>query len=220
VQEYVEQRVHLARGWTWVSLNTLPVGNDTLVASVFAPVKAQTLQAKDRHYIVRPTATGWTGNMDGVGAGRMYKLQMTESTTLPVNGRKIEPDNVPITVHSGWTWLAYTPNFNMSLNEALADLQPMEEDVIKSQSGFATYINGGWLGSMENMEAGTGYLYRSKAGVGKTFYYPANPSSTVHVSATAAATAAATATAATAATATVEPTHWKPVSVAQYSGNM
>ncbi len=219
-QEYVEQRVHLARGWTWVSLNTLPVGNDTLVASVFAPVKAQTLQAKDRYYIVRPTATGWAGNMEGVGAGRMYKLQMTESTTLPVNGKKIEPDNVPITVHSGWTWLAYTPNFNMSLNDALADLQPMEEDVIKSQSGFATYINGGWLGSMENMEAGTGYLYRSKAGVGKTFYYPANPSSTVHVSATAAATAAATATAATAATATADPAHWKPISAAQYSGNM
>ncbi|GAP72501.1 hypothetical protein SAMD00024442_33_24, partial [Candidatus Symbiothrix dinenymphae] len=209
-QEYVEQRVHLARGWTWVSLNTLPVGNDTLVASVFAPVKAQTLQAKDRYYIVRPTATGWAGNMEGVGAGRMYKMQMTESTTLPVNGKKIEPDNVPITVHSGWTWLAYTPNFNMSLNEALADLQPMEDDVIKSQSGFATYINGGWLGSMENMEAGTGYLYRSKASVGKVFRYPANPSSIVHVSATAAATTAAT----------VDPTHWKPISAAQYSGNM
>ncbi|GHT56474.1 hypothetical protein AGMMS49982_23310 [Bacteroidia bacterium] len=219
VQEYVEQRVHLAKGWTWASLNTQPVDNDTLVSAVFAPVKAQTLLAKDRYQHAFPTATGWKGDMPGVAVGRMYKIKMTESTTLTVSGKKTNPADVPLQVHSGWTWLAYTPNFNMSLNEALAGLEPVEDDVIKSQTGFATYVGGSWLGSMTNMEVGTGYLYQSKAGAGKVFRYPASASTTAHVSATAATTDATAAAATTATTATAT-AHWKPVGASQYSSNM
>ena len=59
--------------------------------------------------------------------------------------------------------------------QALAGYDASDEDVIKSQTGFAMYDSqNGWIGSLTFMEPAKGYMLYRKQPVDTTFYYPVN----------------------------------------------
>ena len=47
------------------------------------------------------------------------------------------------------------------MSEALSALQPAENDIIKTQDAFAICHNGQWIGTLERMKPGEGYMYFS-----------------------------------------------------------
>src|SRR5690606_35989191 len=56
--------------------------------------------------------------------------------------------------------------------EALAGYEASDEDVIKSQTGFAMYDSqNGWVGNLTYMEPGKGYMLYRKAATDATLYY-------------------------------------------------
>jgi hypothetical protein len=62
---------------------------------------------------------------------------------------------------------------NATIKEALAGYKAADEDVIKSQTGFAMYsTQNGWIGSLTYLEPGKGYMLYRKRATDTTFYYP------------------------------------------------
>ena len=60
----------------------------------------------------------------------------------------------------------------MSVDEALAGVNPERGDRIKSQTGIAIYGNTGWEGNLKSLESGHGYMYFSTVKETKSFVYP------------------------------------------------
>lgn len=68
---------------------------------------------------------------------------------------------VTITLFPGWNWISY-PNSEMQvINTALGDFVPVNGDIIKSQYGSSSYVNGYWRGSVTHFMPGWGYKYYS-----------------------------------------------------------
>jgi hypothetical protein len=78
---------------------------------------------------------------------------------------------MPVSV--GWNWIGYLPQQGLSVDDALASLNPLNGDIIKSQTSFAQYVAGiGWLGNLNFMSSPNGYLLNiSNAG---DLIYPAS----------------------------------------------
>lgn len=63
----------------------------------------------------------------------------------------------------GWNWLSFNLDFsNPDLDSALVSLNYPENDLMKGQNTFSTYLNGaGWLGSLNTLGNTSMYVYRA-----------------------------------------------------------
>ena len=63
----------------------------------------------------------------------------------------------------------------MSLETALSGFTPELNDIIKSKDGNAIYISNGngsmWYGTLNTLEPGEGYMYKSNSGETKTLIF-------------------------------------------------
>ena len=171
------QDVALSEGWTWFSFNTVPDDaaiNAVLAELVAAPgdlVKSQTTFSQFSLNLE------WVGTLDSLKVGAAYLISLKQAGGFQVTGTAIDPVTHPIPLLAGWNWIGYLPEAPSSVDAALASLSDngtvATGDVIKSQYGFAEYVDGlGWLGSLVQMEPGLGYLIQvANAG---TLTYPPN----------------------------------------------
>lgn len=152
-----EMTINLPRGWSWFSSNTNDDGikqPDTFFASAFPNV----------HYV--RSANGELEFDNGSLAGNIssidpatYKIKTSSSTQIKLNANPIDPEEYVINLNPGWNWIPYIPSVELSLDVALSELTPNENDVIKSHTQFATYSNGKWVGSLQTLQPNVGYLY-------------------------------------------------------------
>jgi hypothetical protein len=208
----VEQQIALAKGWSWISLNTQPAGLS--VAGVFTSVQSSVALLKSKTAFSVPNGSAWSGDLQAVEIGKMYKISMSAPRTFTLAGNPADPQALPITLKQDWNWIGYTAQASLPLEDALADLDASEGDLIKGQSRFAIYTRGAWVGSLVTLAPGSGYLYRSAAAADKQFRFPS-------MSVAAAQTfAAANSLLKSRTVSPAASTQWKPVSETQYSGNM
>ncbi len=120
----------------------------------------------------------------------MYKLRILRTTKtanatldpqLSVSGKRLSSDSMGVMIEQGWNWLPYTPLSTMTVDEALAGVQPKEGDIIKSQTGVSVYDIYGWEGTLTALEPGHGYLYYSTDSTAKSFVYPDLTASVSHM---------------------------------------
>ncbi|MDR1458594.1 MAG: T9SS type A sorting domain-containing protein [Bacteroidales bacterium] len=176
---YVEQLIPLNAGWNWISKNVTTPG----MTSVNAAFVNNSFTANDRlksqfnghdEYV----SSVWAGTISasgGMSSTQMYMLKVATAKTLTIVGEPVNPTTENVTVYPGWTWIGFTPQINLSLNEAFAGLNPHDGDLVKSQSAFSVYYEGtgGWLGTLNYMTPGTGYLYYGLNQDTVSFNYPA-----------------------------------------------
>ncbi len=168
----------LPAGWTWFSLNL--ESSDMSVNSVLnslSPgsgdlVKSQTSFSQ---YV---ESAGWVGGLDSLDNVSMYQIKIAENDSLDLLGFPVNVDLTPIAIAPGWNWVSYQPQTSLEINQALVSLDAITGDLIKSQFGFAQYLeNVGWLGSLTFMTPHLGYLLKSENG--GTLIYPAELPPTV-----------------------------------------
>lgn len=170
----IEQLIALKKGWNWMSLNV------TLDDMTPTTVMADALDILN--IINGPTSTleydptlGWGGSLTTMDNAAMYKLDAKTDGVASAIG---SPANVAATQISvkkeALTWIGYPLTFTLSPNDAFAGLDPEEDDMVKSQSGFSVYskANAKWVGTLKALEPGKGYMYSSAATSDKTFTYP------------------------------------------------
>ena len=102
----------------------------------------------------------------------MYAVKSDEALTLNVSGQLVKPADAAITVTEGWNWVAFNSMATMSPGDALADLQPVDGDIIKGQKGVAYFDEFEWIGSLRALTPGQGYKIKSAVASERTFTYP------------------------------------------------
>src|SRR3546814_650385 len=175
-EELLFQEIALNQGWNWISLNlTGPKMND--INATLAGGEWQTgdiLKNEQLGFESYSAEYGWVGTLTGFNNRSLFMLRSTTAQQLSIAG--IPPDiaTTPIPVEGGqWNYISYLPPTNMTVQEALAGYEASDEDVIKSQTGFAMYDSQtGWVGNLSYLEPGKGYMLFRKAGSDVSFFYP------------------------------------------------
>lgn len=168
--------IPIAKGWNWVSFN-LAMKDSSDINRLFSGIKMGTgdIFRSLTTFADYTPADGWVGNlanpMSGVKPEKSYRMRSTNVDTLVTNGIEIDPTTRPIRLDSGWNWLGFISQRNLSVTESFSSLNAVNGDMVKSQSQFALYDeNIGWVGSLTALIPGRGYMFRS--GANNTFAYP------------------------------------------------
>lgn len=201
-----ELTLALKTGWNWISLNVKP--SDNSVTSVLGDIAPETNLVKSQSAVAYSDGENYMGSLSTISAGSMYKVNMIETASLSVVGTSLKLSDEKVKISKGWNWIGNNSSAILSLNQALAGLDPVDGDLIKGQSGFAYYEGYEWVGTLTSLVPGSGYMYYSKADSAKTFTYP---SVTVRSMSSMPMFAAPK---------TASPSAFNPVDAHAYSGNM
>ncbi len=173
----IEQHIPLHAGWNWISTNVRK--NDMSPQNVLSGNSFDVNdQIKGQQAGIFSTYTDGIfpsfGSNTPISNALMYMLKVKTAKDLVIIGDPVNTDSVLIHVASGWTWIGYPSQINLSLNEAFVGLNPRDGDLVKSQNAFSVYYegSGGWLGTLNYLTPGNGYLYLSQENTAKTFFYP------------------------------------------------
>ena len=97
----------------------------------------------------------------------MCLLAMMASTSL-------KAQEVTIPLNPGWTWISYPNSDTLSIDSALSLFSPTPGDIIKSQWGNASFVDGQWRGNLSLFYPGYGYMYKSNMTTPVPFAFPIN----------------------------------------------
>lgn len=149
------QELALREGWTWISHNQA----NNLSVSEFPE---NTLEVKSQTKgIIRDEVLGLFGNLQELSPIESYKVKSSESVTMPISGDAFNASKGIIKLHQGWNWLGYPIDQVMTPNEALENLSASEGDILVGLSGSAEYIDGNWIGDLDVMTPGQGYMMKA-----------------------------------------------------------
>ncbi len=169
----VEQNIDLAQGWNWMSLGVKPGSKpeDFTLETVYEKADGRVEFVKTKGKMAEYIGGDWL--IDGLtqmNNSEMYAVQTNEAFTLNVTGHRVDSSQEPISVVEGWSWVAYNSLSVMSPAEALAGMQPQDDEIIKGQHGVAYYDRYEWKGNLKQLTPGQGYKIQGK--LARTFTYP------------------------------------------------
>ncbi|MGB1444839.1 MAG: LamG-like jellyroll fold domain-containing protein [Flavobacteriaceae bacterium] len=176
------QEIIFNQGWTWISLN---VSNSDFsdLNTLFNGLELATLDkimsagpARFDQYeedLANPNNSGWFGSIsssNGLTTEKMYKVKLAQGQQFLISGNKVDLSQWSFQIQQNWNWLPYVVGRNVPIDEALANYNPQNGDLIKSQTQFAIYDgSNGWRGSLTYLYEGQGYML--KASSAQTFTY-------------------------------------------------
>ena len=140
-QERYEQNITLMRGWNWISSYLA----DPISASDIASKSSQIISSSEEIENLLPAQT--------------YKVKASTSFISKSKGRLFEASTTPVGINAGWNWLGYPLRENQELASAISNAS--EGDYIVGQTGFAQFYAGTWEGTLKQLIANQGYLYKS-----------------------------------------------------------
>jgi hypothetical protein len=76
-------------------------------------------------------------------------------------GSGLKAQEVTVDLYPGWNWICYPYTWEMDVEDALGDFEPVDGDHIKSQTSTSFYLNGIWRGGVNRFKPGCGYMYFS-----------------------------------------------------------
>ncbi len=145
------------QGFTWFSVNVNP--GSMLLNPLF-----ENLDPCVDDRVIGQTAfalfTGseWLGGLTTIKHESMYRMRLCSNQTLTLSGATAPLD--PIALNAGFTWLGYLSQSCLPVNEALTSLSPAYDDRIIGQNAFALYDGTQWIGTLNQMCPGEGYIIR------------------------------------------------------------
>ena len=155
--------LRLENGWNWISAY---FAEEELMTSwrFLTPIKGGVERFVSMETeIVNDPEYGLTGNLHTLSPTEGYKVKTTRLLLNTWTGVKANADSTQIALKKGWNWIGYPAAIDMEVNEAFANTEPDNEDYIVGQDGFAQYADGEWIGTLETLETGKGYMYHSKS---------------------------------------------------------
>ncbi|MBQ6307230.1 MAG: choice-of-anchor J domain-containing protein [Bacteroidales bacterium] len=173
-QEPPQQTVSLAAGLNWWSTNL-----DITLADLKSAVEAAL--GSNGTAIIKSQSTSivysngmWIPETMAFDIREMYKVQVSEACEITLAGVPVNTSEEVLTINPGNNWIGFPSGTSMTLGAAFAGLNPVDGDVVKSQTGSSVYNDGNWVGTVGTLEPGQGYLYYSKATSVKTFTFGMN----------------------------------------------
>ena len=169
----IEQILNLDYSWNWISFNVQPLAGKESPDDVLGTNSAFYCIKDKENGIAFCKSTGWSGSLGTLSPGNMYKLKMTNAIRgKSIRGSYINTRETPLTIYEGYNWIGSLSIFNLSLNEAFAELHPVKGDWLIGKQGIAYYNGFQWEGTLQSIIPGRGYVYVSVDNAVKTFHYP------------------------------------------------
>lgn len=161
-------KLTLSKGWNWNSHDlSAPLAVSEL-EDVATRIQTQTNE------VVKDEQLGFVGNLASITADEAMKLVTADNTEKAFGGEQYNPLASSVYLHKGWNWLGYPVGTEMTIADALSQLDAEEDDCIETlEGGFATYSDGVWTGTLNTLKPGQGYLYKSASD--KVFVYNTVP---------------------------------------------
>jgi len=165
----------ILEGWNWISFNQTPSAgwevNDIFGTGWNSQDVIKYFDAElFSNYSTNTNC--WLGTLMEADASHLHMVYSKQDRSFMVMGVPVNPAKVSIPIRKGWNGIAYLPQVNLSVTEALSLMTDATNgDVIKSQTQFATYYNGAWIGSLQTMYPGEGYMLKH-LGKATTLHYP------------------------------------------------
>lgn len=120
---------------------------------------------------------GFLGDITGLSpSDGMYKIKAIyedASNCVFASSKPSWDRNQSKTLQPGYTWIGYTNEWDMSLEELnyVMNNAPNEGDQIIGKTNFAEYSEGAWVGYNFILEAGKGYLYFNSSDAENVIYF-------------------------------------------------
>jgi hypothetical protein len=186
----VEQSIALENGWNWISVNVTNSSN-SILSQFINRIGGKGLQIQSKNAYIE--APDWIGTLTDIEKEQMYLVQTNAAGTLKFDGTPAVAAASPITLTNGWNWIGYIPQFTLPVNDALAALTPAANDQINGIDTYRTYNSNAnlWLGNLNYLRSGEGYMYYSGNAVPQQFNYPGESSQIYHAPAMRAASSEA-----------------------------
>ena len=165
------QTTECSQGWNWYS-TYIEMDGETGLQMLEESLGSNALVIKSQGKFTTYENGVWSGTLETISNADSYMIQIANDCSIEINGMVANPGQQIITLHSGWTWMGYPVDTCQSLESAFAGMTPCEGDVIKSQNSFAIFVNGVWVGTMDTLEPGKGYMYLSNNPDTVTFSFP------------------------------------------------
>lgn len=157
LDEVSEVNISLSRGWTWFSSN-IAEPSLKMPDKFFASVMDNLRTVRSANGEIENSGNHLTGDFSSIEPAT-YKTLMNSIGNITLKGALAQPEDVELSLSTGWNWIPYIPVIEMGVDLALADYTPQENDVIKSHTQFATFANGKWVGTLKEMRPNEGYMY-------------------------------------------------------------
>ena len=171
---YVHTR-ELKSGWSWMS-PFIEIEGEEGLAMLEEALGENGLQIKSQTEFVIYSDGGWYGSLMAVSSNMMYMIETSAPHTFALAGPKVKPEEHPISVGTNWRWIPYHVSMKLSVEDALSTIVPQTGDYVKSKDAFSQYYEGiGWIGALNTMNPGEGFMYQNVSGTTKTLVYPSAP---------------------------------------------
>lgn len=165
------QTLELSEGWNWVSFY---VEADDLLEQLEAGLGENGLMIEGLGGTTENLGDGfWLGSLDDVGVSldQMYFVQTSSSCTVTLEGVAANPLEVEITLDPGWNWIGFPCDEEVVILEVVG-FEPEESDMIEGAGGVTEHLGDGfWLGEIETLVPGQGYMYYSSSADSKTLVF-------------------------------------------------
>jgi len=183
-KEAVYQNISLYKGWNWISFNVKSdqlndlnslLDNMSWDNNCFFKSEADNLSAN-----YSQTESKWIAEKSFVlNNSLMYKISSSSDQVINICGTAVTPSSLDLNIRAGiWNHISYLPTVRLTLDEALAGYDAIDEDIIKSQTGFAMYAGEiGWVGSLSYLEPNKGYMLYRNGTLNTNLKYPDNSGS-------------------------------------------
>ena len=173
----ITQTANLSNGWNWWS-SFIELDGENSLQNLENSLGTNGMMIKSQNdgYASYLEGFGWYGSLTTINNESTYQIRANEACTVEMTGSVANPAEHPIELHSGWTWIGYPVAVSMGVEDALAGIEPLSGDMLKSQNnGFASYLEGfGWYGSLSILDPGMGLMYKSNNSSPITLVYPNN----------------------------------------------
>lgn len=173
LRDVVTQTLSLTAGIRWysfyvdITLEQLQHALGTNVTSIFTSYDGNTEITSSYD----ANTNTWSGNLTTLDITKMYMIEVNTDCEISLTGRKI-PNSTKYILNPGWNWISFPMNTSTLVKDALSKLSANNDDVIEGKSGYATYYEGyGWIGTLETLEPGQGYMYQNTSTEPKTLVF-------------------------------------------------
>ena len=111
----------------------------------------------------------WDGSLEsaGLNAGTMYMIYTPVACSVELEGTPANLSEYEFTLTQGWNWVSFPSAEAMDLEDALADFEAEEHDVLKSRFMYTEYYYDDeydeyyWDGSLTQLTPGDGLMFYS-----------------------------------------------------------
>jgi hypothetical protein len=168
----ITQQITLAQGSNWISADVEITLDDLKTALIEALGTNATITIKSQTQKAQYSNRRWVGQLSTLDVAQMYKVTVSNACVITLEGTPVNPQEHQITIKYGANWVAFPLDERMSLDTAFSGFA-INGDKVKSQTANAQFNRGMWMGQLDALEPGQGFIYISKSAENRTLTFPA-----------------------------------------------